>query len=199
MDWLPEAVIEAMRGSHQLAVFFRLDIDPPLRLWMGINDVPAKIKSVDGSGAEYVGAGRLIGIPELEVLINGVADRIDFTLSGVTPDQAQEVDLRTIDIRGKDIHVALTVLDDYYQPIVDPIPVWTGRASFVAENVAPVSGMQSPTIALALSAGAGVPSRERVSASLWSDAQQQALYPGDLFCAGTARLARGVSPSWPRF
>lgn len=199
MDWLPDAVIEAMRGSHQLAVFFRLDIAPPLRLWMGVNDVPARVQSVDGSGAVYLGAGRLIGIPELEVLINGVADRIDFTLSGVTPDQAQELDLRAVDIRGKDIHVALTVLDDHYQPVVDPIPVWTGRASFVAENVAPVTGTQSPTIALALSAGAGVPSRERVSASLWSDAQQKALYPGDLFCGGTARLARGVSPSWPRF
>lgn len=199
MGWLPDDVIDAMRGSHQLAVFFRLDIDPPLRLWMGINDVPTKIEAVDGDGAVYLGAGRLINVPELEVLVNGVADRVDFTLSGIDPDEAAKLNLHDVDLRGKAVHVAITVLDDYYQPIVDPIPVWTGRASLVAESSPPVTGTQSPATTIALSAAAGVPSRERVSASLWSDAQHQALFPGDLFCAGTARLARGVAPSWPRF
>lgn len=199
MDRFPDAMIEALRYSHQFAIFFRLGIDPPLRLWFGINDIPTKIEPIETETGKYLGAGRFNGIPELEVLINGVADRIQFTVSGIDPDRAQELDLESLDVKGAPVHVAITALDEYYQPIVSPIPIWTGRASSVIESCPAVTGTQPQTLAYALSAGAGVPSRERVSASLWSHPQHLALFPGDMFCRGTARLARGVVPSWPRF
>ena len=199
MDWLPDELIEAFRSGHELGIFVRFGFDEPLYMWFGINDIPAKITSVDSTNQEYLGGGRLLGIPELEVLINGTADRVEFTLSGVDPDTVGPLDLPNAAVRGKPIHVAITALDDYYQPVVDPYPVYPGIASFVAESSPPVSGTQNPSVTLALSVGSGDTMRERASASLWSDAQQQAIYPGDKFCAGTARLARGALPVWPTF
>lgn len=199
MDWLPDDLIEAFRGSHELGIFVRFEFDEPLAMWFGINDIEAKITSVDSTLQEYIGGGQLLGIPELEVLINGTADRVEFTLSGTDPVSVAQLEIPQAEVRGKPVHVAITALDEYYQPIVDPVPVWSGRASFVAESSPPVSGTQNPSVTLALSVGSGDTMRERASASLWSDAQQQAIYPGDKFCAGTARLARGALPVWPTF
>ena len=212
MRWVPEEVIERLRGGHQLGIFLRLDIDPPLRLWLGLNDIPIGIESVDEEGAVYLGAGRLNGVPDLEVLINGVADRIEFQLAGIDADQASMLDFDDVDLRGREVHVGITVLDDYHQPVSPIIPIWNGAASFVTEYQPAAAGTETPSITIGLSVGSGVTTRDRISAALWSHAQQLALWaqffptpelqaanPPDDFCKGTARLARGVQPSWPRF
>ncbi len=68
-------------------------------------------------GVEYQGGGMLIGVPTLEMLVNGTADSVEFTLSGIDPSTAN----KTIDVlppvRGASVHIGLTTLDDYYQPI----------------------------------------------------------------------------------
>lgn len=199
MGWIPDHVIERMRGSHLLGIFIHLDLSPaPLRIWLGINDVPAGIESIDGEGSVYLGGGRLREVPNLDVLINGIADRVDFQLSGVDPIEAAKIDFVTLNVRGCGVTVGITTLDDHFQPMSAIIPLWQGVASFVTEDRQPVSGDQSPVVTLSLSVGSGVTTRDRSSASLWSAAHQRAMYPTDAFCDGTARLARGVSPSWPR-
>lgn len=200
MEWLPPHIVERLRGSHLLGIFVYLDLDPkPLRLWMGVNDVPAKIESVDEDGSVYLGAGRLREVPTLDVLINGIADRVAFTLSGVDPLDAMKIDFDTLDVRGRDLHVGITTLDDLYQPMSHIIPLWTGTASLVKEDSPPVGPGQKRTVSLSLSVGSGNTTRDRNSASIWSPAHQRALYPTDAFCDGTPRVARGVAPPWPRF
>lgn len=197
--WLPDALVEELRGDHELAIFTRFAFDEPLYLWFGVNDVPTRIESVDETGQIYIGGGKLINVPELEVLINGTADRVDFTITGLNPENIASLDIAGAEVRGAEVHVAITALDHRYQPVVNPIPVWSGRASYVTENLPAVSGTKNQTVTLSLSVGSGDTTRERASASLWSDAQHQALFPGDLFCKGTARLARGSMPVWPTF
>lgn len=198
MGWVPDDVIESMRGSHQLGIFFRMDTDPPLRLWMGVNDVPSGIEGVDPTtGETYLGGGRLQNIPYLEVLLNGAADRADFTLSGVDPDSAAIADTEIPPVRGKDVHVGITTLDEKFQPISSIIPLIKGTASYTSETSEPVTGTDSRTVTMGLSVGFGTTTRSRESASLWSHAHQLALHPTDDFCKGTARLARGVAPPFP--
>jgi len=201
MGWVPDNIVEALRQSNMLGIYLRLDIDPPLRICVGVNDIPIGFESIDPEGAVYLGAGRLANIPDLEVLINGVADRVEFVLSGIDPEEADRLDIEEWSqaIRGAAMHVGFTTLDDYYQPMSKIIPLWTGTGSFIVESMPAVKGHETPTVTLALSASSGKATRSRNTQILWSGAQQRAMHPGDAFCDGTARLARGVAPAWPRY
>lgn len=199
VNYVPAEVIETMRGSHTLGIFLRLDSDPSLHVWMGVNDIPAGFDSIDETGVVYLGGGRLIQVPTLEVLINGQADSVEFGISGIDPVTAQRVMNQMPDVRGKDVHIGITTLDQYYQPMGPIIPLWLGQASHVVDGIPPVTGNEPRTMNLSLAVLSGNGTRSRPALSMWSSAHQKALYPTDKFCDGTARLARGVAPAWPNY
>lgn len=158
------------------------------------------------TGQVYRGGGQLAGVPELEVLVNGLADRVEFSVPGIAlsyvntvPETGEVRDPSEFDVRGRAVYVGITALDEYYQPVAPIHPLWEGTASFVRQIMPPVSEGENMTVTMVLSVGSGVTTRARNSAVLWSPAFQRALYPTDAFCDGTARLARGVAPTWPRF
>lgn len=199
MGFVPDNVIEALRGSHSLGIFMRIETDPALHIWFGVNDIPVGFDSIDPDGTVYLGGGRLIGVPTLEVLVNGTSDSVEFTISGVDPATGSKMLDSLPPVRGAIVQMGLTTLDQYYQPMSNVIPIWTGTASHVGEASPSVAGGQSPTLTLSLAVVAGERTRSRPSRSLWSSAHQKALSPGDKFCDQTARLARGVIPTWPRY
>ena len=208
---VPENVIAALRSSNQLAIFVRVDSTPPLRLWFGVGDFPIGFDAIDEDGVEYRGAGELTGIPTLEILVNGTSDAVDFTISGVDPDTAAATIASLPPIRGKAVHIGITCLDEYFQPLSSIIPLWSGVAARTIESRSPAEGGQNGTISLSLSVVAGENTRSRRSSSIWSEAQQievsRALrdgtpsegLPDDKFCSQTGRIARGVVPTWPRY
>lgn len=199
LEYVPQEVCDAMRGSHQLGLFWRLDTDPALHIWMGVNDIPAGFDSIDEDGTVYLGGGRLMNVPSLEVLINGQADDVEFGISGIDPKTAQKVIDEMPDVRGKEVHVGITVLDKYYQPMSAIIPLWMGVASHPTESMPPVTGTDPRTMSLTLAVVSGNSTRSRPALVVWSAPHQKALYPTDKFCDGTARLARGVAPAWPNY
>jgi hypothetical protein len=196
MGYVPDNVIEAMRGSHQLGIFLLIDTDPALHVWFGVSDIPANFDSIDPDGTVYLGGGRLIGVPSLEVLINGAADRVEFTITGIDPQTGASMLASIPPVRGKSVKMGLTTLDDYYQPMSAVIPIWDGMASHASENSPPVTFNQSPTLSLSLAVVTGEATRSRPARSLWSAPHQKAISPTDKFCDETARLARGVQPPW---
>lgn len=196
MGYFPDAVIESMQGSHLLGIFLHVATEPPLHVWFGVEDIMAGIDSVDATGTAYLGGGALIGVPTLEVLVNGQADRIELTISGIEPDTGAKIVDTIPPVRGADVYMGLTTLNDYYQPMSSIVPVWNGTASHVAENSPPVRGMENPTLTLALAVASGETARSRPARSLWSSAHQKDISATDLFCDGTARLANGVDPTW---
>lgn len=199
MAYVPENVIEALRGSHQLGIFFRIDTVPALHLWVGINDIPAHIDSVEPDGTVYLGGGRLIGVPSLEVLVNGTADSVEFSISGVDPATGAAALASIPPVRGKEVLLGITTLDQYFQPMSSIIPIWRGVASHATETSAAGASNSSPSMTLGLVISAGEPTRSRASRAMWSSPHQKAISPTDLFCDGTARLARGVQPVWPHY
>ncbi len=199
MDWIPSNIIDAMRGSHQLGIFLRVDTDPALHLWFGVNDIPAGFDSIDPDGTVYLGGGRLIGVPTLEVLVNGTADSVDFTVSGIDPSTGAKMLDSIPAVRGAALQMGLTTLDDYFQPMSAVLPIWTGTASHVGESSDAAQGENSPTLTISLSVVTGEATRSRPSRALWSDAMQKALSATDDFCKQVQRLARGVQPAWPKY
>lgn len=196
MGWVPDNVIDELRGSHQLGIFLRISTDPALHMWFGINDIPANFDSIDPDGTVYLGGGKLVGVPTLEVLVNGTADSVEFTLSGIDATTAA----KTIDslpvVRGATVQMGITTLDQYFQPMSDIIPIWTGTASHVGEQSPATPSGQSVTLTLSLAVVAGEATRSRPARTLWSSAHQKAISSSDKFCDETARLARGVQPTW---
>ncbi|WP_113366378.1 hypothetical protein [Rhizobium mayense] len=199
MAWIPDSVIAAMRGSYQLGIFLRVDTDPALHIWFGVNDMPARMDSIDPDGTVYMGGGRLIGIPSLEVLVNGTADSVDFTLSGIDPATAAKAIDSLPPVRGAAVQIGIMTLDDYYQPMGPIVPIWRGTASHVSEASEAVGSEEQPSLTLSLSAVTGSVTRSRAVHSLWSDAQQKAISPTDDFCKQVQRLSRGIAPVWPNY
>lgn len=199
VEYVPAAVVESLRTSTSLAIFLRVDTDPGLHLYFGVNDLPVGFDSIDPAGTVYMGGGRLQGIPNLEVLVNGRSSAINFTVSGIEPRTGAKVIDSLPPVRGKLVQVGLTTLDKYHQPVSNIVPIWTGIASHPEESQAPVREGENPTLSLSLAVVGGENTRSRPSRSLWSDAMQQAERPGDLFCKNTGAYARGIQPKWPIF
>ncbi len=199
LQYVPPDIIDAMRGSHTLGIFLRIDCDPALHVWMGVNDIPAGIDSVDGDGTVYLGGGRLLNVPTLEGLINGQADSVEFGMAGIDPATAQRVIDQMPEIRGCDVHVGIMTLDAYYQPMGPIVALWLGVASHITDGISPVTGNATRSMTLSMAVLSGNGTRSRPSLSMWSSSHQKALYPTDLFCDGTGRLARGVAPAWPNY
>ncbi|MDW9709951.1 hypothetical protein GOB44_08590 [Sinorhizobium meliloti] len=199
MDWVPADVINAMRGSHQLGLFLRIDTDPGLHIYFGVNDIPLGFDSIDPDGTVYLGGGRLIGIPSLEILVNGTSDAVDFTISGIDPATGSRMLDSIPPVRGKAVQMGLTTLDEYFQPMSKIIPIWSGIASHPKEARPPIREGETATLALSLAVVAGENTRSRPARALWSDAMQKAISPTDDFCKQVARLARGVQPVWPKY
>lgn len=196
MPYVPDEVIDRLGSSHQLGIFLYVGTDPALHLYFGVNDIPANFDGIDPDGTVYLGGGRLNGIPTLEVLVNGTADSVQFTMSGVDPTTGAKVLDEIPEVRGADIILGMTTLDDYYQPMTSPIPIWSGMASHVSEASGTVGPKDQPTLELALSAVAGEATRSRAARVMWSSPHQKAISPTDKFCDETGRLARGVQPTW---
>lgn len=194
--YVPKVITDVMQGSHQLGIFLRIDTDPALHIWFGVNDIPAGFDSIDPTGTVYLGGGRLIGLPTLEVLVNGTADSVEFTMSGIDPETGATMLSSIPPVRGASVQMGLTTLDDYYQPMTTIIPIWEGTASHVSETCPPVQFGQSSTLTLSLTVVTGEATRSRASRSLWSSPHQKAISPTDLFCDATAGMAKGVNPPW---
>lgn len=196
MGWVPDHVIDELRGSHQLGIFLRIDTDPALHLWFGVNDIPANFDSIDPTGTVYLGGGRLIGVPTLEVLVNGTADSIEFTLSGIAPGEAGKLLDSMPQVRGAVVNLGITTLDQYFQPMSSIVPIWEGTASHVGDSSPAVPTGQSVSVTLSLAVVSGEATRSRPARLFWSSAHQKAISPTDKFCDETSRLARGVAPTW---
>jgi hypothetical protein len=180
------------------AVFFRLGSTPPLRIWCGINDIGIGIDDVDVAGSTYLGAGQLLNVPDLEVLINGIADRIHFFLPGVTVDAANKVAAEAPEVLGLDVHVGIALINDRYQPVTQITPVWQGKADMWSMRQDPIANpTEAVTRTLVLSVGTGPTGRSRPRRTTYSTAQQKLVYPTDDFCNRVTRYTRQYEVKWP--
>ena len=201
VDVTPAAAPQG-RALTTNAVFFRLDTDPPLRLWCGINDIPIGIDVIDEAGSVYLGAGRLLNVPDLEVLINGAADRVEFFLPGASVENANRVATAAVamEIQGAPVHVGRATLDDRYQPVTPIEPVWYGLADLWAMRQ-PMSADPAapPSRTLVLSAGSGRTGRSRARRAAYTSAQQKLRFPTDKFCDFVSRYTSLYEVTWPKF
>lgn len=201
MGYLPDATVAAFKGTYNCGLFFRLDTSPALHLWWGISDIPARVVALDSAGTVYIGAGYLTNVPDaLEVLINGTAERVDWSMSGVPASLTANLADAAPSVVGKACMFGVAALDERWQMQSDIVPLWSGTADFWSEAQPPQSDVTKEKLrTLTLTTMTGDSSRALPFYSTWTDRIQQFLSPGDLFCDRTPRYFQGQIIRWPRF
>jgi len=199
-EYIPEDVSAAMRGDYKGALFFRVGTENPLRLTFGFSDIPIGIESVDSDGSIYRAAGQLQELPELEVLFNGMAEEVSFTLSGLREDHANLIVASAPPVVGVPAHLGFAPLNERYQPISQIWPVWTGVGDYLIDEFAPAEDLRSPSIrSITLVCMSGESARTKQSLKTYTDAAQRSVSSDDRYCERVARYVQRYMPDWPRY
>lgn len=167
-------------SAPRVAVFLRVATDPVIALWLGFADIDVPINALDVAGETYQGLGALVGVPQLQQLLNGVAQRADFALSGVSAAVASMAQSEAEDVIGSTVNVGTSMMDDDWQLEGDVLWLWEGRADVLTTSMQGQSD-GSQAFAIQLSVGTANAGRAHAEYATWSDAQHQRAHPGDLF------------------
>lgn len=186
-------------GVQNIGVFFRLDTDPVVRLWLGVFDIEPGVNVYDAEGARYAGFGELRDVPAFKQLLNGAAERVEFVLSGVSGEVLQKALDDADEVKGKRVATGFALLDASFA-LLGPVH-WTARyiADFLAREQQSAETASSIVRTVRLSCGTRFTGRRRPAYSYFSDQDQQARFSGDLFCNLAATYAHGFQKSWPVF
>lgn len=195
------AVLES--GVLKIGIFFRLDVEPePVRLWLGHGEIEPGLNVYDTeAGATYLGMGELQNVPAIKQLINGAAERIEFTLSGVSGEVLTAANGDDAEaIRGAPATVGFGLFGDTWSNLLGGMH-WCGFyiADYLERAQAPADIGDQITRTITLSCGSRFTGRRRPAFSYFTDQDQQARFPGDLSCSLTPNYAHGFTKKWPVF
>lgn len=163
------------------ALFFRA---PPLFLWVGFGDISVPANALDIDDQTYMGLGAITDLPSLQQLLNGAADRGEFSLSGiVAADQAPvlaamaEADFS--DLENQPLNIGLGAMDASWTLTAAPRWLWDGTIDTLSITLGAV-GDGGRMFTMTLGAGTATTGRSRADYATWTDAQHQIEAPGDL-------------------
>jgi hypothetical protein len=185
-------------GIQRIGVFFRLETDPVVRLWLGVGNIKPGVNAYDPDGVIYQGFGAVQSVPSFKQMINGSAQRVEFTISGVSQDILAVAS--GDEVRGKRLSIGLAILDLDWS-LLGPVK-WCANytADFIRiEQVAVVDVQAMILRSVTLSCGTLLTGRRRPGLAYFSNQDQQTRFPGDRFCERTPVYANGFSKSWPTF
>lgn len=186
-------------GVYRTGVFFRLDVEPePVRLWLGFGDIRPGADIYDPAGALYRGLGELKDAPASKQLLNGTAERVEFTLSGVSEGVLALAAGDDADaVKGRAVTVGFALMDDRWALIAGIH--WTGFyvADYIGGQQAVADGDSVPVRTVTLSCGTRFTGRRRAPYGYLTNQDQQGRFPGDLSCSLVPTYAHGFTKRWP--
>ncbi|WP_370677643.1 hypothetical protein [Pleomorphomonas sp. PLEO] len=167
-------------GTGSIGYFFRVLGDGlTLRLFFGINTVEYGF-ATDPGGSRYKGAGRILDIPDFDGLLNGIAETVEWSISGI-PEDLTEYLKEIPNVEGADILLGYCPMDHRGQPRMRIVPEWAGTGDYVSYEIAAVKEGEQRRFKLALTTHTGNESRRTPRKSAFTQAEQQIEYPGDQF------------------
>jgi hypothetical protein len=202
MPFIDETLADQLGGSTaRVSVAFLMKTDdggdPPgwVRFWGGHGPFEIAANGIDTQGGVYAGAGQLLNVPALSQLINGVAERVDFSLSGVSPEVFALADEEAELVRDAPVHLALLPLDADFALIGTPLWIWEGQGDVLRVD-REVSGA-SVTRTITLSVGTLFTGRRRRQIRHYSGVDQRRRSADDAFCDRTNLYNVGTTDRWP--
>lgn len=195
---LPEqaAAMSALCCPRWSCFFLLHAASGPVRAWLGVGSYELPADDVDLTGGEYLGIGLVGDIPALSQLVGGLAERVDFTLSGVNEETLRLADADASEVRNALVNVGILFFDQDWQPADDIAWLWDGTAdSPSAERSATDEG--DAVRAVTLSVGSAFVDRTRPMLGFYTDADQKRRSATDTFCSRVAGYGVDSTIQWP--
>lgn len=169
----------------------RIDSDPACYLWTGLGILETPADAVDAGGATWLGAGHLISVPSLQALINGVAERANFILSGVDAETLRLAREDKETVKGAEVRVGHVDFDADWQLDGGITWEWLGIAD--ALRVESRYADDGRVRSVILMVGSADTARSNPRFTYWTDASQRLRSPDDAFCDHVAMISSGVT------
>jgi hypothetical protein len=146
--------------------------------------------AIDPDGARYIGAGALLDVPALKMLVNGAADRLDFVLSGVSA-----YTLRLAQEDAESVKDALVLIgeqdfDAAWQNDGPARWVWRGFADIMATDSQEATQGRQRTIRLSVRSADTF--RSNPQPAYYTDHDQRRRSPTDAIGSHVALISNGV-------
>jgi len=178
-------------AEYRESYLLRIAADPPARIWSGFGDLEIPADAVEPEPAVYRGAGELLSVPDFQQLVNGTAERIEFSVSGVTEETLRLALEDAPSVRNAAVHVGRIDFDEHWQQI-GPVE-W--EAVFRADvlSVSRQGSGDSPVRTISLSVGTDDTGRSRAPLAFFTDADQRFRSPTDAIFSHVAGIYAGTS------
>lgn len=171
-------------ANYRHSYVFELECDPPAYLWTGHG-------SLVHGGKTYLGAGNLIAMPDLKQLINGAADRVDVTISGVNETGLRLIQEDRLTIPQSDARIGRIRFDDEWQIDGEIEWLWRGMAdSLVIGSGVTDTGRQRT---IKLSMGSADTRRSNPQVAFFTDADQRKRSADDAFFSHIGQISVGIT------
>lgn len=176
----------------------KIDTPDPARIWSGVGDLLIPADSVESAPATYLGAGQLLSVPDFQQLINGVAERLEFTVSGVDDETIRLALEDAPTVHNSAIYIGRIDFDANWQRVGSVEWEATFRADCLTVESQADNGMRVRT--LKLSAGSADTGRSYSPAAFFTDADQRKRSATDAIFTFVSNISRGTSRVFgPRF
>lgn len=173
-------------------LLLRVATEPVARVCSGAAPIIIPADSIENTPAKYLGGGTLVEIPELEQVINGTAQRISITVSGVSPQAVKLFTEEAESLKGAPVHIGIAYQDDDWQ-ITEVEWLAELRCDF------PTASGTRTSRSVSISIGSSDTDRSKAPANWWTPAGQRKISPTDRVCDNvpgyTALTSRRFGPS----
>lgn len=177
-------------ASYRRSILFRLASDPVCRLWSGIGNLYIE-DEFDPGGALYMGAGELVGVPALKQLINGLADRVEFTLNGVSAETLRLAREDAPSIRDALVLIGEQAFDADWQADGGPAWVWRGIADMLYVDSQDQGGRRDRSIRLSVRSADTFRSDPQLA--FFTDQDQRRRSADDVIFSHVAQISIGAT------
>jgi hypothetical protein len=170
--------------SHRHSYVFEVDTDTPVRLWTGHGGLTI-------GATDYLGSGDLIGLPDIKGLINGISERLDVAISGVSNDALRLLDDERHTIPLSPARIGRVKFDDEWQ-VDGPIEwLWTGTADTVSISSRPTGNGRQRIVSFGFASGNTKRSNPQIA--FFTDADQRKRSNNDAFFSHIGQINAGVT------
>lgn len=176
---------------YRESFIFRIETDEPGMFWTGHGDLLLPADSVLGEPEIALGGADLLNIPDVEQLINGVAQRIDVQLSGVSEETIRFAQEEAPQVSGAPVYIGRIQFDEQWQQAAPVEWEWQGEARNL--SVGSEDGDDGHVRTLTLRVAAGDTTRSRSPLAFFTDADQRRDFPDDNVFAFVAGINAGTS------
>ncbi|WP_257541004.1 hypothetical protein [Sphingobium sp. CFD-1] len=178
-------------ASYRESIVARIACDPPCLLWSGVGPLLIPADTVIPEAAIALGGSELISIPDFQTLINGTAERLDFTVSGVSEETVRLALDDAPSVKGARVDIGIIGFDENWQ--VDYVE-WEGvfeARSLTVSRPAEQNGQITRSITLTIVQGDTT--RARAINAFFTDADQRSKFPTDAIFSHVAGINAGTS------